>query len=378
VGEALMAILDRHVVHRFLWNFVLLFGAIFLFGIAVDVVLNTPRFLEAADAVVSRGQAGSRWIALPLVLLDFHGPRLFQFFQFMVGLVSVGAMGFTFSQMHRARELTAIMAAGIRLRRPAMALLAAAGALNLLQLASQEWVLPGLAPRLIRTHSDLVAQRGTEFPVPLTRDADGRLLQAESFDPLSGEVKGLLVLERTGGHQARRRVSALSATWDAGRDAWLLRDGRAMDLPDRPVEAAGTAVVERPVDAVATNLGPEAIMTRRFRIYGQMLSTPSLLELCDLGGGERLNAGRLLAARVMGPVVNLLVLAVAIPFFLLREPRGLLQQSLRAAAFAVPASITAITLTTLPMPGLPPMLAAALPAAVLLPIAVFRLSALRS
>jgi hypothetical protein len=80
----------------------------------------------------------------------------------------------------------------------------------------------------------------------------------------------------------------------------------------------------------------------------------------------------------MGPAVNLLVLAVAIPFFLLREPRGLLQQSLRAAAFAVPASITAITLTTLPMAGLPPMLAAALPAAVLLPIAVFRLSALRS
>ena len=373
-----MAILDRHVVARFLWNFVLLFGAIFAFGVAVDVMLNTPRFLEAADALVREEVTGSRWIAFPLVLLDFHGPRVFQFFQFMVGMVSVGAMGFTFAQMHRARELVAIMAAGIRLRRPAAAVLWAAAALNLMQLASQEWVLPGLAPRLIRSHSDLVSRRGSAFPVPLTRDADGRLLQAASFDPETGELRDLLLLERGEGHQARRRVGATSAIWDAGRDAWLLRDGRVWELPDRPLEASSPTVVERPLDAVSTNLGPEAIMTRRFRIYGQMLSTPRLLELWDTGGGERASAGRLLAARAMGPLVNLLVLAAAMPFFLLREPRGLLQQSLRAAAFAVPASIVAITLTTLPLPGLPPMLAAAIPAALLLPVAVFRLSALRS
>ena len=373
-----MAILDRYVVARFLWNFALLFGAIFLFGVAVDVMMNTPRFLDAADAVIRQGRAGTRWIAFPMVLLDFHGPRIFQFFQFMVGMVSVGAMGFTFAQMHRNRELTAIMAAGVRLRRPAAALLWAAAGLNLLQLASQEWVLPGLAPRLIRTHADLISQVGSEFSVPLTRDAEGRLLQAESFDPSTGEVRGLLVLDRKGSQQARRRISAASARWDASRDAWLLSDGRAMDLPDRPLEASSSAVVERPIDAVATNLGPDAIMTRRFRIYGQMLSTPKLLELWDVGGGERANAGRLLAARLMGPAVNLLVLAVAVPFFLLREPRGLLQQSIRAAAFAVPASIVAITLTTLPLPGLPPMLAAAVPAAVLFPVAVFRLSAMRS
>ena len=125
-----MAILDRHVVARFLWNFVLLFGAIFAFGVAVDVMLNTPRFLEAADALVREEVTGSRWIAFPLVLLDFHGPRVFQFFQFMVGMVSVGAMGFTFAQMHRARELVAIMAAGIRLRRTAAAVLWAAAALS--------------------------------------------------------------------------------------------------------------------------------------------------------------------------------------------------------------------------------------------------------
>jgi len=378
MGEALMAILDRHVIARFLWNFAMLFGALFLFGVAVDVVLNTSRFLEAADVLVASGQVGMRWLAFLLTLLDFHGPRVFQFFQFMVGMVSVGAMGFTFAQMHRARELTAIMAAGIRLRRPAAAVLWAAAGLQAFQLASQEWVLPGLAPRLVRTHSDLVAQRGSDFPVPLTRDAGDRLLQASSFDPDTGDIRGLLVLERTANGQARRRISAVAATWDPGRDAWVLSEGRVMDLPDGPREGTGAAIVERPIDAVATNLGPEAIMTRRFRIYGQMLSTPRLLELWDAGGGDRVNAGRLLTSRMLGPAVKMLVLAVAIPFFLLREPRSLLRQSLVAAAFAVPASIVALTLTTLPLPGLPPVLAAAIPAAVLLPVAVFRLSVLRS
>ena len=375
-----MGILSRHVAGRFLWNFAALFAALYLFGVGIDVVVSANKFIEAADLAVREGVAGSRLTGFVLMLLDFHGPRVFQFFQFMVGMVTVGAMGFTFSQMHRARELTAIMAAGIDLRRVAMVVLGTALALNLLQVLSQEFVLPRLAPRLVRTHSDLVTGAGTSFPVPLTRDASGRLIQAAAFDPLSGEVSGLVALERDAGGRARTRISAASARWDAAREAWILREGKAIRLPDSPQERqqADAGDFERPVDALPTNLGPESILTRRFRIYGQMLSTPQLLELRDGGGPDRSLAGRLLAARVLGPLVNLLVLAATIPYFLLREPRGMLGQSLRAAAFAVPVSITALTLTSVPVQGLPPLLAAALPAAALMPWAAWRVSSLRS
>jgi len=375
-----MRILDRYVVSRFLWNFVALFGALYLFGVAVDVVISTSKFLEAADIAVRDGRAGSRLTGFVIMLLDFHGPRVFQFFQFMVGMVSVGAMGFTFAQMHKARELTAMMAAGIDLRRVGACVLVAAAALNAMQLVNQELVLPRLAPKLVRFHSDMIANRGSAFPVPLTRDASGLLLQADSFDPDTGVMTGLVALERDDRGRARTRVSAPSATWDAVREAWILKQGKAIRLPDGPGQSIGgdAGDFERPVDEVRTNLGPESLLTRRFRIYGQMLSTPQLLELRDGGGGDRVQAGRLLAARALGPVVNLLVLVAALPYFLLREPRNLLQQSLRAAAFAVPVSITALTLTTLPMPGLPPLLGCALPAALLLPVAAWRFSALRS
>jgi lipopolysaccharide export LptBFGC system permease protein LptF len=375
-----MRILDRHVAARFLWNFLALFGALYLFGVAVDVVISTSKFLEAADVAVRDGRAGSRVTGFLLMLLDFHGPRVFQFFQFMMGMVCVGAMGFTFAQMHRARELVAIMAAGIDLRRVAACVLAVAAGLNVLQLANQEWVLPAFAPKLVRFHSDLIANQGSAFPVPLTRDASGLLVQADRFDPDTGRLEGLVVLERDEHGRARTRTSARVATWDAARNAWILQDGRTIRLPDRAEAAIGTDLrqFERPADEVRTSLGPESLLTHRFRIYGQMLSTPQLLELRDGGAADRSLAGRLLVARLLAPLVNLLVLAAAMPFFLLREPKGLLQQSLRAAAFAVPASITALTLTTVPVSGLPPMLAAALPAALLLPLAAWRLSALRS
>ncbi len=375
----MIAIIDRYVITRFLWNFLALFGALYVFGVAVDVIISTSKFLEAADIAVREGRASTRWIGFALMLLDFHGPRIFQFFQFMLGMVSVGAMGFTFAQMHRARELTALMAAGVNLRRPAAALLAAAAALNVVQLANQEWILPRLAPKLVRLHSDLVANRGTAFPVPLTRDANGRLLQADAFDPTTDQLRGLVVLERDERGRARSRTSADSATWDAQREMWMLVNGKQIQLPGA-AGASGNANggFEQPAASVSTNLGPESLLTRRFRLYGQMLSTPQLLELRDGGGGDRTVASRLLASRLFGPLVNLLVLVAAVPFFLLREPCSLLQQSLRAAAFAVPVTITALTLTTVPVAGLPAVLAAALPAAVLLPVAAWRISAMRS
>ena len=72
-----MRILDRYVVSRFLWNFVALFGALYLFGVAVDVVISTSKFLEAADIAVRDGRAGTRLTGFVIMLLDFHGPRVF-------------------------------------------------------------------------------------------------------------------------------------------------------------------------------------------------------------------------------------------------------------------------------------------------------------
>ena len=101
-------------------------GHVPLHMIRENMTLQLEQYLKVAAQSVAAGDHSNRLTAFVAMVFRYHGPRVFQFFQFMVGLLSVGAMGFTFAQMHRTRELVAIMAAGVPLRRCVWAVLGAA------------------------------------------------------------------------------------------------------------------------------------------------------------------------------------------------------------------------------------------------------------
>ena len=165
-----MWLIDRYIVRRFLANFVILLFLLFVFAISIDLLTQLDEFLDAARVAAGpEGGVASLLTELVKVVVNFHGPRLFQFYAYMLGLLSVGAMGFTLAQMHRHRELVAILASGVRLHRVAVPILAAALGLNLLQLLNQELLLPRMAPLLIRGHGDLGRQRARAFEVLFNR-----------------------------------------------------------------------------------------------------------------------------------------------------------------------------------------------------------------
>jgi hypothetical protein len=76
--------------------------------------------------------------------------------------------------------------------------------------------------------------------------------------------------------------------------------------------------------------------------------------------------------------VNLLVLAIAVPFYLRRGPANMLQMSILCAATCVPAIIVSAVVMAAPVAGLPPAVSVALPVAILIPAAVARVSWLPS
>jgi lipopolysaccharide export LptBFGC system permease protein LptF len=373
-----MRILDRAIIGRFLVNFAILFTLLYALAASIDVILQMKEFVSATAAEVKAGRHSNSVFAFVSLVVEFHGPRLFQFFQFMVGLVGIGAMGFTFAQMHRARELTAIMAAGVPLRRCVWAVLFAALVLNLFEVANQELILPRLAERLMRDHGDLGKPDGAAFAVPLTRDSAGNLLYASKFDPESGRITGFLGLERDDRGSLVRRVTANAATWDAARSAWLLESGTARRRD--PAVREGSTVQEPPAPAEAwpTDLSPRALTARNYRLFAQVLSSPELGRLADAGAIERSQADRMVYGRFGTVIVNLLVLVVAVPFFLQRGPANMLRETVLCAATCVPAIILSAVLMAAPVPGLPPAVSVALPVAVLAPIAVARMSWLRS
>ena len=179
-----MRLIDRYIMGRFIGNFCILLMFLFVFAVSVDLLLELDEYVDVAkEQIGPDGSSVAEFIALVKIVVNFHGPRIFQFYAYMVGMLTVGAMGFTFSQMYRNRELVALLAAGVPLHRVAMPVIVAALGLNGLQLLNQEFLLPRLAPMLIRKHGDIGQQGVQAFNVRFTADGRGNLLQAPSFDP---------------------------------------------------------------------------------------------------------------------------------------------------------------------------------------------------
>ena len=375
-----MGIVDRHIASRFLANFALIFAVMFLFGVAIQTILNLDTYREAAGAAVREGRFGSLWTALPIAFVDFNAPRVFQFYAYLLGLGCVAAAGFTLVQMVRTRELVALLAAGVSLWRVALSIGVVAVFLNLLQLVNGEIVLPRLATRLARDESAILQAAANEFPVRLMQDGAGKLLLARRFDPSADVLDGVVVIERDERGAAVRRVEATRATWDDARTGWNLEQGIATGrgAPSEGAEPGARIDRSEQADFVATDISPDAIRARYFRGFAQLLSAQKIGELAAEGGISQSDATRLVGQRFAGACVNLLMLLIVLPFFLVREPQKMLRPSVICAAVAVPGLLGSFFLMTVEVPPLPSAVGVFLPVALLLPIAAARIGGLRT
>jgi hypothetical protein len=141
-----------------------------------------------------------------------------------------------------------------------------------------------------------------------------------------------------------------------------------------PAGSASAVVDPGPVPTrIVTDLGPEGLIFRRHAAYSQNLSwvqIGSMLENTNIEPGLHDRLQRVRWGRVATIVSGMLSLVVTIPFFLLREPKNMLVQSLKCAPVGIIALLGSVILTATPVPGLPPGFAAMLPVLILLPISV--------
>ena len=375
-----MMLLDRWIARRFLGNFALIFSVMFLFAVSIDTILQLDQYIDMSRLAVKDGRFPSLWVALPVAIVDYHGPRVFQFFAYMVGLCSVGAAGFTLAQMVRTREVVAMLAAGLSLWRIALPILGVAVALNLAQLVNGEILLPRLAPLLVRDHSSILQRTVQQFPVKLIEDRDRRLMLAASFDPATNTASGMVILERDEAGAAIRRIEAAHGVWNAERGGWELERGTFTRRTTRDGSDAREVRIAPPeaIDFIESDVAPRAILARRFRGFAQLLSAPQISALASEGGIDMPTATRLIGQRFSGACVNLLMLVISLPFFLVRAPQKMLRSSVLCAAVAVPGLLGSLFTMTVEMPGIPATVGVFLPVALLLPVAAWRVGALRS
>ena len=374
-----MQILDRYIVVRVLVNFIILFLLLYLFAATIDVILNLERFDEVARARLSEDAGLLRRIVTSLLLaFNFHGPQFFQFYAYLHGLVAIGAVGFTLSQMSRHRELVAMLAAGRSLFRASAPIIGVVFVLGLLQVVNQEFVLPRLAPLLLRGHDQIGMEGTSAFPVPFTTDSQQRLLQSPAFDPTLETLATPSIIVRDERGRTVERIRAASASWDETQGAWMLEKGTVVRIRHGASDST-TASRPEPVDRYETDLSPDLLTVRRFGQYTGMLSSwqiGSLLESPDVEEADTLRRSRY--ARWATILVNILVMLIALPFFMHREPTNLLARSLLCAVVVVPLYLVVATFMLVPLPGISPALGAFLPVIVLLPVSLARFGWIRS
>lgn len=366
-----MTILDRYIARQFLVNVLILLALLGAFVVAIDASLNADEFLEAGRELAStQGHEATplRTTAVTLLLVvDLWWPRLLHLFNFLLGVVLVGAMGFTLAQMSRHRELVAVLASGQSLFRVARPIFIAAIGLTILQGLNSELVLPRIAPLLARDRPDAAARALGPTRIPLARDGAGKVFYAERFEGTNGVMEEVTIYELDDEGQPIARISADQATWRDG--AWQFSGGV---IRHRGPEGLGTP---EPIARVESDLDPTQLMMLRYRGYSQSMSWAQadrlLRSLRNLDERQEARLSRIKWGRIPAMMAGLLALVIAIPFFLNREPRNMLIQSLRAAPIALGSVMGGVIGSSASLPGIPPAVGVFLPVAlVLAPLAV--------
>jgi lipopolysaccharide export system permease protein len=376
-----MMLLDRYIIRQYLTNIVALMIILGLFVVTIDASLNLNRYWErAAELTTVSGELApvlKRAVLTPLLVLDLWWPRLLNLFNFLLGMLLVAAMGFTCSQLVRNRELVAVLTSGQSLFRIARPILVVALGLTLLQALSQEFVMPRVAPLLARETRDAGSHRLGTSDVPLTDDGLDRLFYAREFNADRATLTDLYIWERDGMGIAQRRIFAPEASWRDG--GWDLGSAQVIGL-------AGPAG-EVPT-RIETDLDPTKINMNRNAKFGNHLSftqTAEMLRRLDRLGADseevartRDRLQRASLGRISAMMSNLLTLTIAMVFFITREPRNMVWQSLKCAPIAMIALIGGVIGAAVPLPGVPVALSVFLPVMVLAPIAIAMVSRVRT
>lgn len=392
-----MTLLDRYILKQFLLNFVILFFVLFLFTCIIDLFVNVDAFILAANAVAeAQEEEASRLTILTSaawIIVDFYAPRAFQFYAFFLGIVTVGATGFTLVQFHRHRELTAVLAAGISLHRVAMPIVMASIVLNAFQFINRELIIPPLAPLLLREHGQFGESQMRTYRISMLPDGFGRLFYARNYVPSDEQLEDIVVLRFDDQLRLRERIEAESAVWIESeaefptnsdddhsnavistRGHWQFTAGEVITIS----ETGATRTGPDPIEQLTTDLDPTRLILYRHRQYRQMLSlqqinelqASSILEHDRIQELTRIRYGRF--AMILN---NILTLLVSLPFFLLRAPTSLLNMCIFSAAISLFAQIGGAVGTVLGLPGVPPIASVfVFPLLILLPLSVALMS----
>jgi lipopolysaccharide export system permease protein len=312
-------ILDAYILKSFLKNWAISFMVLVGMYMILDMVFNFDELVayKPGDA----GTATGTLVGVLYNVADFYFFQSFLFFNHLSGIIPVVAAAFTLMRLSRFNELTAVLAAGVPMLRVAMPIILAGVVLNALVIVNQELIIPNLSHKLSRDRGEAGGGSGEQFPIRAMQDSQNSLLFAARYTPPSttqpAELLYVDVLEHNDADQVTAMITAERAEYDPGEQVWNLDRGqrvtglRVDEIPAGPM----------PVANWKTNIDPEEVKLFRKSDYVDLLSTDRINQLIERPKSYgKANLLRVKHMRFTQPLMNVVLLLLAIPCVLTREP----------------------------------------------------------
>ncbi len=379
-----MKLFDRYILWLFVKNYLISLTVLIGLYIVMDMVFGFDKIV-AFGGKQGANPLAEVWAAVQDVA-SYYFFHSFLIFVQLSGIIPVVAAAFTFLRLSRFNELTALLAAGVPMLRLTVPVVAAAVALNLVLIGDQELVLPRMVDRLVVKADEMHRQATHSFAIRAMPVAGGTVLLAAQFFPGTKAspptMEYMDVLDRGADAKPLGHWYASAARWDQAAGRWDLSDGHYV---------SGLAVGDHrsPVEAVATYAGkvtPQAIALYRGSEAVELLATARINELIASGTYGASSLYRTKYLRYTQPVMNVVLLLLAVPTVLTYDAKTLKTSATRALtllAMAMGSVFVCQQVAAKPPLGPAwvsawPLLMSCVPILIFLPVAVWQLERVRT
>ena len=320
---------DRYILRSFARNYLLSFVVLVGLYVVLDMVLNFDELSRNSQGTGEAAGPGGLLSLISLVgnIVDFYFFQSFVYFVQLSGVIPVAAAAFTLFRMTRSNELTAMLAAGVPMLRLAAPIMVAGVIANGLLVVDQEILIPPMVHKLTRARDEVSSSQKTAFQIRAMEDQSGSLLLVGQYTPESADGKRpatmeeVDIIERDKTYQPIAHIQAPRAWFDhkSNPEVWRLHNGRRLTGL-----RSNEPLTEASIDVWQTSITPAEIAIYRRHNVAEYLTSSQISDLLQ----RPRNYGTVPLLRVRNwrlaqPLANVVLLLLAIPCVLTRDPAGL-------------------------------------------------------
>jgi lipopolysaccharide export system permease protein len=386
-----MKILDRYILQTFLLSLVISLAALLGIVLILDLVMSVNKLINLSTTARLTGF----WPILT-GLVNYYFYKMFDYFQWVSPPAILVAAAASLARLNRSRELVGVKAAGVSLYRVMWPMIAVALVMDAFYVVNQELILPAISLQLARSPDDLEVKR--EFAVDFIRDENNNIIYAPLYDPKTKEMRSetrikddgtplflarVRIFLRDSKLQPKGTIEAEKAAWDPKAGGWRLTGG--VRLPPLKEPALLNRVPEwpegDPVDFYySRNVGPVEIVRHRASDFYRYMAYGDLRALAeDPMRPNRQTVQVAMHQHVTGPIMNLLLLLLGLPFVAGREDRNYFSSIGTALGLIIGVYALTFAATAFGNQGhIGALLAAWVPVFFVLPASVLSMEALRT